>query len=292
MITLAQLSQEIALLAPIPVSLPRLAHVMSQPQSDLSEIVSIIEFDPALTANALKLANSAFFGSGVPIHSVREAVMRLGAGRILQQAVGSEVRGRLVQACPAYGLEERELWRHSVAAACAADQVIKYAKTRVHPVAFTAALLHDIGKLLITRHLDEAARERIVGFAAREQISFVEAERRILGFDHAQVGGVMARRWNFPDILVEAIARHHSPSHEQSENTALHAVHISNVVAKMIGIGLGLEQMNMTADAYSAQVLGLSSTALEAVCVGAHGDLPHVISLFEEDANVVQCTDR
>lgn len=292
MISLSQLSQEITQLAPIPVSLPRLAQVVADENADLTEIVSIIEFDPALTANALKMANSAFYSPGIPIHTVREAVMRLGAGRILQQSVGAEVKGRLEQSCPAYGLEERELWRHSVAAACAAEHVMKHARVRVHPVAFTASLLHDIGKLLISRHLDEGEREMIYTASKKEHVSYVEAERLVLGFDHAQVGGVIARRWNFPDMLVEAIARHHAPPHENRENTALHAVHIGNAVAKMIGVGLGIEQMNMAADAVSAEILGLTESAIESICAGAYMDLPQIMNLFEEDSHVVQHSDR
>lgn len=292
MITLAQLSQEIAQLAPIPVSLPRLAQTTADSESSLHDIIAIIEYDPALTANVLRMVNSAYFSAGVPIHSVKDAVMRLGAGRILQHAVGAQVRGRLSQSCTAYGLEEHELWRHSVATACAAEHVAKLAKVRVHPVAFTAALLHDIGKLLINRHLDEDTRARIGAHAKSAHVSHVEAERAVLGFDHAQVGGVIARKWNFPDILVEAISRHHAPQHEQADNTALHAVHIGNAVAKMLGIGLGVEQMNMHADSYSAEILGLKATSLEAVCAGVLNDLPKVIGLFEEDSGVIQHSHR
>ncbi|MFZ5432751.1 MAG: HDOD domain-containing protein [Calditrichota bacterium] len=290
MISLAELSQEIDHLDPIPVSQPRLAEAVADPNVDLQQIVSIIEYDPAMTANALRMANSAYFSPGVPVHSIREAVQRLGAGRILQHAVGHGVQARLAAACPGYDLEEHELWRHSVAAALAAEMLPRYAKTSVHPVAFTAALLHDIGKFVLSRHLTPDLRDEIRDVEQQHKLSYVEAERTILGFDHAQVGGVIARRWKFPEVLVEAIAHHHHPHHPHAgdgDHTALDAVHIGNAVAKIIGIGMGSEAMNMLADSQSARGIGLTPATLESLCAAVAQDLPSVIALFEEEEHGV-----
>lgn len=284
MISLAELSKEIDHLDPTPSSEPLLAHALADPHTDMHELVKIIEYDPALTANALKMANSAFYSPGVPVNTVREAVMRLGAGRILQQSVGRRLRGKLTQACPGYSLEEDELWRHSVAAAVAADLLPRYAKTSVHPVAFTAALLHDIGKLVLSRHLAGELKEDIVEVTRQRRISYVEAERAVLGFDHAQVGGVIARRWKFPDALATAIAYHHRPR-ENGENSALDAVHVANAVAKIIGVGMGSEEMNMLVDCNAARAIGLTPASLESLCAAAAHDLPAVIALYEDEAH-------
>ncbi|MBU0508581.1 HDOD domain-containing protein [bacterium] len=295
MISLAELSREIDHLDPIPVSQPRLAQVVADPTADLQQIVTIIEYDPALTSNTLRMANSAYFSPGTRVHSVKEAVQRLGAGRILQHAVGHGIRGRLIAACPGYDLVEHELWRHSVAAALAAEQLSLYAKTRIHPVAFTAALLHDIGKFLLSRHLTDDLKAEITELEQNGRLPYVEAERTILGFDHAQVGGVIARRWNFPDVLVEAIAHHHHPHHPHlgdGDHTALDAVHIGNTVAKIIGIGIGSEEMNMLADSRAARGLGLTPTTLEALCAAVAIELPAVVALFEEEEHGVQHSDR
>jgi len=292
MISLADLAKEIERIDPIPVSQPRLAQVLADPHSDLRDIVGIIEYDPALTANALKLANSAYYSRGNPVHTVREAVMMLGAGRILEQSVGRNFRSRLVQACPGYDLEEEELWHHSVAAALAADLLPQYAKTPIHPVAFTASLLHDIGKLILSRHLDDQVKEAIRVVERARGIPYVEAERAVLGFDHAQVGGVVASRWRFPESLVSAISHHHQPPREEGTDNALHAVHIANAVAKMIGVGLGSEAMNMLADNQSARQLGLTPTALESLCAAAASELPAVVALFEDEEYGVQHSHR
>jgi putative nucleotidyltransferase with HDIG domain len=292
MISLADLSREIDHLDPIPVSQPLLAKALADPYTDLQRIVTIIEYDPALTANALKLANSAYYSRGNEVHSVREAVSLLGAGRILQHSVGRHLRGRLAQSCPGYDLVEKELWHHSVAAALAADTLPRYAKVAIHPVAFTAALLHDIGKLILSRHLESELRDEIMRIAATQKLTYVQAERALLGFDHAQVGGVIARRWNFPAALSDAIAHHHQPKHEGDDRTAHFAVHIGNAVAKILGIGMGSEEMNMVADGAAARELGLTPTTLEGLCASVAYELPAVVTIFEEEDHGVQYSYR
>jgi putative nucleotidyltransferase with HDIG domain len=292
MISLSELSREIDRLDPIPVSMPRLAQALADPRSDLHEMVTIIEYDPALTANALKLANSAYYSPGTPVSSVRDAVLRLGAGRILQHSIGCHVRTKMVQACPGYELEEHELWRHSVAAAVATDLLPRYARIAVPPVAFTAAVLHDVGKFILSRYLSDELKEQIRSVERMHRLPYVDAERTVLGFDHAQVGGVITRRWNFPEVLSGAIAHHHHPHESSGDQGVLDAVHIGNAVAKLIGIGIGIEAMNMLTDTLSARSLGLTPTTLEALCAATAAELPTVIALFEEDEYGVQRTDR
>jgi putative nucleotidyltransferase with HDIG domain len=292
MISLSDLSREIDRLAPVPVSQPMLAKALADPYADLQRIVTVIEYDPALTANALKLANSAYYARGEEVHSVREAVAFLGAGRILEHSVGRQLRGRLLQSCPGYDLEEEELWRHSVAAALAADLLPRYAKVPIHPVAFTAALLHDIGKLILSRHLDGELKEEIARVVEEEKLPYVRAEWAVLGFDHAQVGGVIARRWNFPPALADTIAHHHEPRHEGAASSAHWAVHVGNAVAKIMGVGMGSEEMNMLADGGAARALGLTPTTLEDLCATVAYELPSVVGLFEEENHGVQHSYR
>lgn len=292
MITLTDLSGEIDRMQPMPVSYPQLAQAAADPHADLQRIVGLIEYDPALTATALKLANSAYYARGDAVVSVRQAVQRLGAGRILQMTVGHHLRNRMAAACPGYDLDEKELWRHSVAAAVAADLLPRYAKVALPAVAFTAALLHDIGKFILSRHLTAEVKADIRQAAALHRLPYVQAERSVLGFDHAQVGGVIARRWKFPDTLAEAISYHHRPREAGVDNRALDAVHIGNAVAKILGIGMGTEEMNMVADGDSARTLGLTPATLEALCAATAEELPAVIALYEDEEYGVQHTDR
>jgi len=281
MITIESLSRDIDQLAPIPVSLPKLARTLANPNANLHDIVGIIEYDVALTANVLRMANSAAFAPRNSILTVRDAVVWLGAGRVLQLAVGDHAKGILGQPCSGYDLTERELWHHSVAAALGADLLRRFTTEHIPPVAFTAALLHDIGKLIVSRRISDDLRRQINRLVEREQLPFFEAERAVLGINHAEIGGVIAKRWSFPKILVDCIALHHNPDGEGIVSPALDAVHIGNVVAKTLAIGMGSEQMNMVACANAARRLKLTPEKFEALCANVMVDFPKVEELFD-----------
>ncbi len=281
---------EIDTLAPLPASLTRLAAVVGSADSSANDVAAVIELDQALTANTIRLANSAWSGSPKRIDTVREAVLRLGAGRILELAVGERVASALSRPCPGYELGEYELWRHSVAAALATEHLGRFAPRRVPGVTFTAALLHDIGKLLLARHLDRETVARIRETAASGGRTYLEAERSVLGTDHAEVGGAVARHWEFPPPIVAAIERHHDPDAEP--DPVLDAVHIANAVAKLAGIGLGSEQMNMAASSQAAGRLGLSASGLESLCAAVLDELNRTEELWGIKAHGTERTHR
>ncbi|HSW47304.1 MAG TPA: HDOD domain-containing protein [Phycisphaerae bacterium] len=290
MMTVDILNSEIAVLAPMPASLLRLAAVIGDPDSNLTDVVAVIELDQALTSNVLRLANSAWSASARRIETVRDAVLRLGSGRVFELAVGERVAGEMSRTCPAYDLGEHELWRHSVAAALAAERLNLFTAKPVPAVGFTAALLHDVGKLVLGRHVETSTFERIREAAGQPDVTYLEAERLILGTDHAEVGGAVARHWRFPEELALSIERHHDP--DSDPGPVPDAVHIANVVAKINGIGLGSEQMNMKASVAAAVRLGLSSSNLESLCATVHGELARTEELWGIMAHGPECTDR
>lgn len=132
-------------------------------------------------------------------------------------------------------------------------------------VASTAALLHDIGKLVMSRCLN-AGVQTITTHAREAGITFVEAERRLFGVNHAAVGAAMAVQWKFPDLVTDAIARHHDD--ELGESTpVLDAVVIANMVAKHIGVGLGAEGFNLTVDGACVRRFGLDFNRFARICL-------------------------
>lgn len=269
---------EIDKLTPMPASLARLAEVVGHPDTSVAEVSAVVELDQALTANVLRLANSAWSAASTTIDTVRGAVLRLGAGRILEIAVGERVAGQMNRACPGYELGEHELWRHSVAAALATEQLKNFAREPVPGVAFTAALLHDIGKLVLGRHLSAEMIAQVRELSQRAGLCYLDAERQLIGTDHAEVGGAVARHWQFPAVIVDAIERHHDP--DAQPEPVLDAVHIANAVAKLIGVGLGSEQMNMRASTQAATRLGLSSAGLEGLCASVVVELAKTEQLW------------
>lgn len=271
--------EEITQLAPMSNSVHRLAKLVSDPESQVADITRVVELDEALTANLLRWANSAWSRSQNPVVSVREAVIRVGSGTILKLIVGEKVRRSLSTAAPAYELDENELWRHSVAAALAAESLHLFTDHPVSGAAFTAALVHDIGKLVLGRHLSPEILREIRRLIEEDKLTYVDAEFKVLGTDHAKVGGAVARHWQFPETLVRAIELHHNP--DANPDPVLDAVHLSNLTAKLIGAGLGSEQLNMLASSEAARRLGLSSAGLESLCAHVQAELEKAESAWK-----------
>ena len=141
-------------LDPLPASVSRLATLVARENWSVKEAEDVIALDQALTVKILRLANSAAGGSRLKIATVGDALVRLGVGVVLSMATGSSVQRLIRVGLPEYGLSEGDLWRHSVAAALASEAAASVCQTPVPPESFTAALLHDIGKLVLVQFLD------------------------------------------------------------------------------------------------------------------------------------------
>lgn len=209
MIDLSRVVASASELDPLPVTATRLAEVLGREETGFDEIERIVTFDPALTARLLRFANGASTAGHPPVATVQAAISRLGTGAVLSLAVGAALR-RLLHRGDAELRGETALWNHSVAAALAARDLNRYCRHRIPPEAFTAALLHDIGKLILARFLCPKVRGQVADAMAAGTPP-LEAERETLGVDHAEVGALVAEHWRLPDPLVLAIRYHHHP---------------------------------------------------------------------------------
>jgi len=266
-------------LEPMPNSVIRLSELVADPDAAVIDFEQVISLDQALTARVLRMANSAWSNPRNPIETVSDAVVRMGGAQIVSMAVGNKVGGMMSGACPQYDLEESELWRHSIAAALAAQGLSRYASVSIPGSAFTASLLHDIGKLFLSRSMGLEEKEEIQRVIDVEKISYVAAEKKVLGVTHADVGGAIAQRWGFPTVLVDAIASHHDPDIEPCP--LFDAVHIANAVAKLIGVGLGTEGLNLNLSSDCTKRLGLTTGGLEGLCAKARDELEDAETIFQ-----------
>jgi putative nucleotidyltransferase with HDIG domain len=261
-------------MVPMPLSVIKLAGVATDLNADIEEITEIIEFDQALTADLLRMANSVWGKTANPITTVKEVVVRLGPNRILQFAIGVKMSGPMSTAIPGYSLGENALWRHSLAAALAAESLNSLLHNPVPRLAFTAALLHDIGKLLLGRHLPSESTRELHQLMCESNISFMDAERWMLGTDHSEVGGSIARHWNLPKPLVDAIELHHEPDKEPS--ALLDVVHLSDVLARRIISNGDNRPMNKDINANTIQRLGVSFDDMVRICDKVSDELEEV----------------
>ena len=251
-------------LDPLPVTAQRLTTLVGNDQSSIHEMAEIVEYDPAVAANVIRVANSAAFAGRYPVDKVRDAVIRLGIGNLVTIVLDGCMK-ILKSDAPLFDLTEEEFHRHSAASSLVIKALTTEARCPLPPEASVAALLHDIGKLIMVRYLN-ADLSSLVSLCKEKNIPFVQAEQEILGCDHAEVGGAIARKWDFPQDIITAIEKHHQVSPEGS-GIVLDAVMLANYAAKSIGAGLGAEGLNISMDyGGSRKRLGISIKAFERAC--------------------------
>lgn len=270
-------------LEPLPASTIRLAGLVARGDAELSEIADTIRLDEALTGRLLGMANSVRSGARVDIGTVEEAVMRLGPGQILAIALGSRLDRSLGEALPGYDLSEGELWRHSVAAALAVDRSRRYCRRSPEPEAFAAALLHDIGKLVLARHLSPPARAAVLRVREERGLSTDEAERIALGIGHAELGARIARNWGLPETIALAIRHHHAPLDAPDEPSRKLCSHIllADAVASQVDAPCdGRNQGRLGFSPAIAGSLGISQVGFEELCQDVRAQLVEVIATY------------
>jgi putative nucleotidyltransferase with HDIG domain len=247
----------------MPATAAKLLPLLDNSDSTASEIESILKYDPGLTANILKLTNSAYFGIPTRISSVKQAIVLLGWKRLLQLVMTICMSPLMKKTVPGYDLPRGELWRHSIAVSVAAEILVKALKISDADEVFTAALLHDVGKLILGGFVKEDLKE--IETMVMKGITFDVAESMVLGTNHAEIGGQILHKWSFPAELVNAVQWHHDP--ESCENSCILSdiVHVANTLGLMTGFGKVEEGIDIEPFGPVADRLGLKADDLEAM---------------------------
>jgi putative nucleotidyltransferase with HDIG domain len=225
-------------LPPFPTVAHRALLLFNQPQVSIEELVEVVKFDPAITANIIRICNSAYFARHRGIQSLHEAFLLLGTHELLKIIVLSGVTRLFAEPTPGYYRERLGLWRHSVSCALMMDSLAQKLSLANHATGFTAGLLHDVGKVVLGLFVEEKFEE-IMEVVEKQDVSFRAGEKMVLGIDHAEMGGEMARLWNFPDSLRMSIAYHHLDRPEAFAEELILLVYLADQLALMVGEDLG-----------------------------------------------------
>lgn len=217
-----------------PIVFHQIQKVISDPNVSATRIASILAEDPAMSVKVLKLTNSAFYGLSREVDSVKQAVVIVGMEAIKNLVLSASVLDMFKGENVDQEYQEK-FWRHSLATAFCSRLLARKIITRgmVDPdSAFSAGLLHDVGKLIISCFLpEEHAKFKEEYEKDKESPDFV-LEERVLGYNHAQIGGLLAEQWKIPTKLAEAITFHHHPQLSESQDAIAYIVHIANFVSK------------------------------------------------------------
>ena len=197
-------------LPPAPKVLPQLLSLLNDPDVDSSRIVDVVTYDQSLTAAVIQTCNSAHFAGRSPVDDIQEAIVRLGFREVYQIVLAVSGARVLAPAQKGYGIEEGELWQHSVCTAVAA-QTIAEDHGEDGNIAFTAGLMHYVGKLVLAGALEDIYT-KVIEETEQNQYSLLETEKKLLGVQHAEIGGRLLARWKFPANLVSTVWFHHQPA--------------------------------------------------------------------------------
>ncbi len=206
---LEKIIRSIDKLPPFPETARRVLEVAGNPDAEIGEIVKIIQYDQGVTADCLRICNSSYFGLKEKVDSVHRAVVLLGAKTLIKTVIMESCKTAVYsEAQTGYGLRPGELWRHSVSCALISQLLAnKMGQKDLHEL-FTASLLHDIGKLVIDSFIADNF-QAMFSLMREDGFGYVAAEKEYFGIDHAELGGIIVKTWNFPQSLIEAIQNHH-----------------------------------------------------------------------------------
>ncbi len=237
-------------LPPAPTVSAALSVLLKDDAARSQDFERIIRFAPDLTANLLRLANTDYFGRRRNISSIRRAVAVLGTDRIFELACGAWFCGVLPERIPGYDVSAKSLWIHSVAVGVLCEQLAVAARIRPPETAFAAGLLHDVGKLAVGTLLEDKL-DLIMTDVHTHRLSFIEAERRALSMDHAEVGEILCDTWNLPKNIAYAAGRHHYPNDapEDADQALIDLAHLADGLALSLGFGYDIGEMSRTVEA-------------------------------------------
>ena len=228
---LAELSSHAEALPSLPEVVNHLMRSLGDESADVDTLAQHINSDPAIVARLLAAANSVASGLSTRIYSAKQAFLVLGADRVTSIIMASALSYRYDTRSS--GFDTRLLWRHSLGVASCAQVIAE--EVGINPeLAFTGGLLHDIGQLLmfIASPLNYV---EALELHHQQEISLIEAERSLYGYDHTEAGRALALCWKLPSEIVDAIAAHHEPDELGSEIGNL--IHVSEVLSHALDLG-------------------------------------------------------
>jgi HD-like signal output (HDOD) protein len=279
MLSLNQLLKESERIEPVPQILHQLMDLMDDPEVPISEITELILYEPVVTASLLKLANSAAFGIKKKVNSVHDAVVFLGLKRVVDIVLLNSVSTSLTTAYQGYGLEHGQLWKQSVSCALIASAIADTIDAPTKHTVFTAALLKDIGVMVMDRHVHDAIND-LRRAIETDHLDLVTAERRILGIDHARLGGQMALNWNFSRDLAATIADHHLTDCAGPIPPMTDMVYLADCMSSMSGINMDLFCGHYTHYDAVCRRLGLMEADINRIMSDFYGQKDNIYGLL------------
>ncbi len=231
-----KVTESIISLPTLPTVVSKMIELVDNPKTSAASLARLISTDQALTAKILKLANSAYYGFPREISTVNMAIVVLGFNTVKDMGLSLSVFQVFKEAEVNKAFDVSKFWEHCVGCGAAARMMARRLKYRYVGEAFVAGLLHDIGKVVLNQYVHKEFME-ILALTSDGTMSLDDAEDKVIGTRHSQIGSWLAEKWNLPKIIVESITYHHEPWEAQNEPLLVAIVTIANYLCHCNSIG-------------------------------------------------------
>ncbi|MFA7279234.1 MAG: HDOD domain-containing protein [Sterolibacterium sp.] len=279
-ITANELVKDIDGLVTLPDVYIRINRLLEDPNSSTADIAKAVSQDPSFTLRLLRVANSSLYRFPAAVTTAAKAVSIIGTAQIRSLALAMSV-AKSFAGMPNELVSMENFWRHSLYCALIARLLAKEVRRCDPDSLFTAGLLHDIGELVIFNRLPELAKDALLMVLDNQDEMPVHlAEREVMGVDHAEVGGELAKHWNLPPLLQECIAYHHDVASAKQHPREVALVHLANVFALMAELD-SLDPGDVSPiDSLAWELTGLSEDCTETVVREAQAEIQEAEQLF------------
>lgn len=260
----------------IPVVATKVMQLIESESATAEELAKVVASDPAVAARVLKISNSSFYGCQRQIQTLSHAIVVLGFGTLKSLVVAASVK----QVYQPYGLTEKMLWEHSFGAGLAARMIANETRLVSEEEAFLGGLFHDIGKIIMNT-MNKQQFQEVMQRCYNDGILFEEAEQRVFSYTHSEVGGLVIKKWNFPEMLMHAVLNHHTLDFSENEDpyqvSLTCVVGLADLLCHKVGIGIREPDVELDLlQTVPAQRLGLNEQRLNTL-------LERFIEAYEKD---------
>lgn len=243
MTTVSQIVALIGDLKPISPVSTAIIEIANRPGTGVSDVAALIGRDPAIASNLLKRVNSAYFGLRHKVDTLQGAITALGTRQTIKMVLAASMAPHYKgKRCAGYGLVTNELWKAAIISSEIAQSIALQRHHRQPNRIFTAALIRDIGKIILSQFIFDKMQQ-IHDLAISEDIGYIEAEKQIIGITHPEIGGMVARTWNFPEPIVHIIEHHHDEDLMVADDEETAIVQAADAICSMMGVGTGKDGM-------------------------------------------------
>ena len=263
----------------LPRTVLQITGLVNDPKSSAKDLARVITDDQVLTVRLLKLVNSSFYGFPQRISTVTGAIVLLGFDAIRNLLLTTSVFDLFDNRNRQKKQDQERFWDHSLGCAVGAKVIGNYLRHDKIEELFVSGLLHDIGKIVEMMFLPDEF-SKIVAAVNRDNILIITAENNVLGYNHAEVGKLLAEKWNLPVKLVQVIAHHHHPDDAGSFAMEAAIVHLADIFCRALNMGYGGDNKIPPLDKLAWERLKIQPGAIETIMATMHREYRDISSFI------------